>query len=149
MPVSSTTRLATNREGTRKFRTSEVAPAHQKCSAFYYYYNYLTESAIFMISLHLVFFFPKDVVHFVSTLYTKFFPAAICSELSNPAFGTATLSGRTISSTATYTCNSGYNLVGTTTRTCEELNSATADWSGTAPICERMYMHGPSVVTIS
>ena len=67
---------------------------------------------------------------------------AICSELSNPAFGTVTLSGRTLNSTATYTCNSGYNLVGIPTRTCEELNFATADWSGTAPICERTYEHG-------
>ena len=66
-----------------------------------------------------------------------FAPTAICDDLTNPAFGTVTVSGQTVSSTATYQCNSGYRLVGTDTRLCEGITPTSAEWSGQAPICQR------------
>ena len=40
-------------------------------------------------------------------------------------------------STATYTCDTGYQLDGTPTRTCQ----SDGTWSGSAPTCTRMYMY--------
>ena len=82
----------------------------------------------------------EAVVYCVTTLHIMPFSTAICSELNNPAFGTVSLTGRTVGSTATYMCNPGYNLVGTVTRTCEQLDVATADWSDAPPTCQRMYV---------
>ena len=76
------------------------------------------------------------------------FSTAICSELNNPAFGTVSLTGRTIGSTATYMCNPGYNLVGNVTRTCEQLAVDTADWSDAPPTCQRMYEHDSCIVVL-
>ncbi len=42
-----------------------------------------------------------------------------------------TSSGTTFMNTATYTCNTGYTLVGVNNRTCQ----ADAIWSRTAPVC--------------
>ena len=41
----------------------------------------------------------------------------------------------TFMSTAVYTCNTGYNLTGDMTRTCQ----ANGTWSGIAPTCESIY----------
>ena len=56
-----------------------------------------------------------------------------CAELADPANGNVELSaGTDIGSVATYTCNDGYILGGSSTRTCEEGGL----WSGEAPTCE-------------
>ena len=60
------------------------------------------------------------------------FSVLICSSLPNPPFGRVDLTGRTIGSTATYSCQRGYTLVGVTTRTCQ----ANRQWSGKAPVCK-------------
>ena len=60
-----------------------------------------------------------------------------CGALSDPANGQVShTAGTTFGQTATYSCNTGYNLVGDSTRTCE----ATENWSGSAPTCERMFV---------
>ena len=51
--------------------------------------------------------------------------------LLNIVSGSVRLTGFTPGSTATYSCNDGYNLVGTSVRTCQ----ANGEWSGSAPIC--------------
>ena len=58
----------------------------------------------------------------------------VCSELFSPTNGKVTWTGLTNGSTATYTCGSGYQLIGVETRTC--LSSGV--WSGQEPICESM-----------
>ena len=60
--------------------------------------------------------------------------AVDCDTLSDPANGQVSTSGTTFGETATYSCNTGYNLVGDNTRTCQ----ADGMWSGSAPTCERM-----------
>ena len=58
-----------------------------------------------------------------------------CGSLTDPASGLVDLThGTTFVQTATYSCNTGYNLVGDSTRTCQ----ATGEWSGSAPTCEGM-----------
>ena len=56
-----------------------------------------------------------------------------CGGLSNPSNGQVSITNNTPGGTATYTCNSGYNLVGREIRICQN----DGEWSGEAPICER------------
>ncbi|CAI8013734.1 CUB and sushi domain-containing protein 2, partial [Geodia barretti] len=49
-----------------------------------------------------------------------------CGELMDPENGAVNVTNTTFNSTATYSCNGGYNLVGDATRTC----LASASWSG-------------------
>ena len=60
-----------------------------------------------------------------------------CGTLSNPLNGQVShTAGTTFGQTATYSCNTGYNLVGDSTRTCQ----ARAEWSGSAPTCQCMLL---------
>ena len=60
-----------------------------------------------------------------------------CGTLSNPENGQVSHTGRTtFKQTATYCCNTGYNLVGNSIRTC----LAIGVWSGCAPTCQRMLL---------
>ena len=62
-----------------------------------------------------------------------------CGNLTDPANGQVNhTSGTTFEQTATYSCNTGYNLVGDSTRTCQ----ATGNWSGSAPVCQSMLLKG-------
>ena len=72
-----------------------------------------------------------------SNIATFFFPTAVnCGTLSNPANGWVGHTATTFGRTATYSCNTGYNLVGGITRTCQ----ATGVWSGSAPTCQSMLL---------
>jgi len=55
-----------------------------------------------------------------------------CGTLTDPLNGEVIFTTTTFMSTATYSCNSGYILSGSTTRTCE----ASGTWSDTAPTCD-------------
>ena len=56
-----------------------------------------------------------------------------CGTLTNPASGQVSHTGRaTFRQTATYSCDTGYNLVGDSNRTCQ----ATGVWSASEPICQ-------------
>ena len=54
-----------------------------------------------------------------------------CPQLENPENGEVTLSGDTPFSTATYVCDSGYELKGVQIRICE----IDGTWSDQAPFC--------------
>ena len=54
-----------------------------------------------------------------------------CGNLQNPLFGKVVLTGTTFGSSATYSCQRGYILVGWSTRTCQD----NGQWSGVAPVC--------------
>ena len=56
--------------------------------------------------------------------------------LPDPDNGTVTVTSRTLNSEATYSCDVGYVLDGSATRTCEEAQESTdLVWSGSAPTC--------------
>ena len=60
-----------------------------------------------------------------------------CGNLTDPANGNVThTTGTDVGQTATYSCNTGYNLVGDRTRTCQ----ARGNWSGNAPTCQGMFI---------
>ena len=59
--------------------------------------------------------------------------AVDCGNLTDPANGSVNhTAGTTFGQTATYSCNTCYNLVGDRTRTCQ----ATGIWSGSEPTCQ-------------
>ncbi len=61
--------------------------------------------------------------------------AVDCDSLNGPTNGAVdTSSGTTFMMTATYTCNTGYNIVGSERRTCGA-NGTSGVWLGEAPVC--------------
>ena len=73
----------------------------------------------------------------IGTLYTRvmLFLTVSCGSLDDPINGRVTTTGTTLSSIATYTCDTGYTLTGDMTRTCQ----ANRDWTGLEPSCNREY----------
>ena len=66
--------------------------------------------------------------------------AVDCGSLPDPANGQVDhTAGTSLGQTAIYNCNTGYNLVGDSTRTCQ----ATGNWSGSAPTCLGTYVINP------
>ena len=66
-----------------------------------------------------------------------FVTAVDCGSLTDPANGQVDhTAGTTFQQTATYSCNTGYNLVGNRARTCQ----AAGNWSGSAPTCQGVYI---------
>ena len=59
--------------------------------------------------------------------------AVDCGNLTAPTNGSVNhTAGTTFKQTATYSCDTGYNLVGDSTRTCQ----ATGNWSRSEPTCQ-------------
>ena len=56
-----------------------------------------------------------------------------CCSLPNPVNGQVEFNDARVGSVANYSCNVGYTLNGTSTRTCE----ADGEWSGDPPTCDR------------
>ena len=56
-----------------------------------------------------------------------------CPNLPNPSNGRVNQRGNKPGDRASYTCNSGYELQGDSTRICQN----SGQWSGDAPTCER------------
>ena len=66
-----------------------------------------------------------------------FSTAVDCGALSNLTNGQVShTAGTTFGQTATYSCNTGYNLVGDSTRMCQ----ANGEWSGSEPTCQSMFL---------
>ena len=55
----------------------------------------------------------------------------MCPTLGNPTNGVVDLSGTSVGDTATYTCDSGYELVGTPVLNC----LANGAWDNSPPVC--------------
>ena len=60
-----------------------------------------------------------------------------CGTLTDPANGQVNhTAGTTFGQTASYSCDTGYNLMGDSTRTCQ----ATGIWSGSDPTCQGLLL---------
>ena len=72
------------------------------------------------------------------SIFCYIFPLGItCPDLENPANGAVTVNGMNPGDTATYTCISGYELVGADTLTC----GSDGMWSPEPPMCRRELSH--------
>ena len=56
----------------------------------------------------------------------------MCPTLGNPTNGVVDLSGTSLGDTATYTCDSGYELVGTPVLNCQHDGT----WDNSPPLCQ-------------
>lgn len=72
---------------------------------------------------------------FTLSFTTYFLTAIVCERLNNPVNGLVVLSGTSVGSQATYTCNPGFTLVGMDTREC----LSSGEWSGQAPTCTAVF----------
>ena len=66
--------------------------------------------------------------------------AAVCGDLNDPVDGTVSMGGLQVGDTATYSCDSGFTLHGTSIRVCQ----IGGTWSGTEPTCKKwlkVHMH--------
>ena len=68
--------------------------------------------------------------------------SALCSSLSSPSNGTVASTGNSVGDTATYTCNTGFELIGQTVVTCTQATDGnSASFSPAEPICLRKFHH--------
>ena len=78
------------------------------------------------------------VVHLEIYLIYSLILTVDCGNLTHPTNGSVNhTAGTTVGQTVTYSCNTGYNLVGDSTRTCQ----AAGNWSGSEPTCQGMLLH--------
>ena len=87
----------------------------------------------------------QDALVCAMCLFTMLFSISPCSysvvdcgELNPPVNGMVNVSGTTTNSTASYSCDEGYDLVGVSTRTC----LSSGDWSHDEVECKReLFLH--------
>ena len=77
----------------------------------------------------------------VSILLLSCIPAVGCGDPGSPTNGQRSLSSTTYNSVVTYTCDVGYTLQGSNSRTCQ----SSGLWSGSVPQCTRMLSSIPIV----
>ena len=65
--------------------------------------------------------------------FSPLFAAVECATLVNPENGDVMVTGQTLGSVATYTCDDGFMLEGNENREC----GPDGRWSGEEPICIR------------
>ena len=66
-----------------------------------------------------------------------FSPPALCEDPPEIVSGTVTPTGNSVGDTTTYSCDPGFNVVGTTTLICQQVSTSTAEWMPDPPTCER------------
>ena len=81
----------------------------------------------------------------INITYFPLLTVVNCGALTNPANGQVSyIAGTTFGQRATYSCNTGYKLVGSGTRTCQGAGS----WSGSAPTCQgKLLLHPTCMCT--
>ena len=72
----------------------------------------------------------ENVLLYILTKLTEI----LCEELQNPTNGQVSMTDQSFSSTATYTCDSGYELIGDEVRRCVD-----GEWTGQEPSCNGTY----------
>ena len=65
--------------------------------------------------------------------------AALCPGPVDIANGMVTFTGNSVGDAATYSCNSGFELIGGVTTTCTQVDPNSAAFSSQAPFCRRAY----------
>ena len=71
------------------------------------------------------------------TILHHFHTTALCPDPLDIVNGTATFTGNTVGDTATYTCDSGFELIGNASVTCTQVDVNSAAFTPAAPVCRR------------
>ena len=85
----------------------------------------------------------KILVFFLS-LFTLIIVAVNCGDPGTPTNGQRSLSSTTYNSVVTYTCDVGYSLQGSNSRTCQ----SDRQWNASVPQCNRMLVGMSGVLVI-
>ncbi len=87
---------------------------------------------------------------FISSVqFTSFLPAALCSVPADISNGTVMFTTTSVGDTATYSCDSGFELIGGATTTCTEVDANSAEFLPQPPVCKREYcMNVTGVATV-
>ena len=72
-----------------------------------------------------------------SALANQSCSAALCTDPVNIVNGMVTFTGNSIGDAATYTCNSGFELIGDATTTCTQVDASSATFQPAVPFCRR------------
>ena len=64
---------------------------------------------------------------------------ALCSDPADIVNGMVTFTGNSVGDTATYTCDMGFELIGSATTTCTQVDVNSAAFSPDPPVCRREY----------
>ena len=78
---------------------------------------------------------PASKPAYLHIFLTTLFSAVNCGDPGTPTNGQRTGSSTTYNSVVTFTCNTGYRLEGSGSRTCQ----SNGQWSGSAPRCIRKF----------
>ena len=65
------------------------------------------------------------------------YSAALCPDPADIVNGTVTFTGNSVGDTATYICNSGFELIGNASATCTQVDVNSASFFPAAPVCRR------------
>ena len=65
--------------------------------------------------------------------------AALCSDPVDIEDGMVTSTGTSVGDTATYSCDSGFELIGNDTRTCTQVDANVARFQPFLPFCSREF----------
>ena len=92
----------------------------------------------------------QSLLHFIPTIahvccwtLNRYpFPAQTCPSLDAPEHGSLIGSNFTFKQSASFTCEEGYFVNGSTSRTCQ----GDGIWSGTQPVCQSKYVCHRSVL---
>ena len=63
--------------------------------------------------------------------------AAVCPEPADNVNGMVTFTGNSVGDNATYTCSSGFELIGDAMTTCTQVDANSATFQPAAPVCRR------------
>ena len=63
----------------------------------------------------------------------------LCPDPVDPVNGMVTFTGISVNDTVTYSCNVGFELVGSGTAMCTEVDANSAAFSPVPPVCRRKY----------
>lgn len=81
---------------------------------------------------------------FILTMYTPslsacfdycYLEAISCGDLHDPQYGSVQYTGTVFQSTARYTCDTGFEIIGDERRTCQ----GSGKWTGSTPSCRREF----------
>ena len=85
-----------------------------------------------LVYLLVGFDFEQCMIHNCYCPLPLFTIVAVCGFLPDPENGSVTISGPTLGSVATYSCDTGYDLIGDMERVCQDNGT----WSGNQPVCQ-------------
>ena len=82
---------------------------------------------------------PCTQIYVVGDYRHIYFCTALCPDPFEPVNGMVTFTGNSVDDNATYSCNLGFELIGSSTAMCMQVDANSAEFSPAPPVCRRKY----------